>query len=163
MTNTETSDQEVETAYHEAGHAVVGCLLGRLPLFTTIIREGPVAGKTEFEPSVGWRHLDQSPAKRRYAKQRVYGELAGSIAHDLFKPERTRDLADQVDLHYAKQLTIELVSWEDHEEYLDRAKVETRRLIEDNWSLVDAVARALQQHKTLSREQLITLIPIAAE
>jgi len=30
------------------------------------------------------------------------------FAHDLLKPKRTPDLADQVDLYYAKQLTIEL-------------------------------------------------------
>jgi hypothetical protein len=48
------------------------------------------------------RHFDQSPEKRRYAEQRILSELAGSIAHDLLKPGRTPDLADEVDLHYAR-------------------------------------------------------------
>jgi hypothetical protein len=144
MTNAESSNHEIETAYHEAGHAVVGCLLGRIPLFVTIVRDGPAAGKTEFDsgvPSFARGHFNQSAERRRYARQRILGELAGSIAHDLLKPGRKQDLADEVDLHFAAELTIELVSWQDRDEYLEQAKSETRRLLQDNWNLVDAVAK----------------------
>jgi ATP-dependent Zn protease len=95
----ETVEEEMETAYHEAGHAVCGCVLGRYPTSATIKRDGHIAGKTEFEPGVpshGRRHFDQSPERRKYAEQRIVGELAGSAAHDLLRPGRTRDVADEI-------------------------------------------------------------------
>lgn len=162
MIDAETSDVEVETAYHEAGHVVMGCVVGRYPVSVTIVRNGPVAGKTDFEPGVpsfARGHFNDSPQRRAYAEQRVLGELAGSIAHDLFKPGRTRDKADEVDLHYTRELIIELVSWQDREEYLEQAQAKAKKLLEDNWQWVAAVARALCQRKTLSRDDLLPLRP----
>jgi ATP-dependent Zn protease len=81
VTDAANPEHDVDTAYHEASHAVVGCLLGRPPVYVTIVREGPVAGKTEYEtgvPAFARRHFDQSPEKRRYAEQRILSELGGS-------------------------------------------------------------------------------------
>jgi hypothetical protein len=56
-----------ETAYHEAGHAVIGCVLQRYPLSVSIVSDGKGAvGKTEFEqdaPPGGFRYFDV-PTKR---------------------------------------------------------------------------------------------------
>ena len=63
------ADEEA-TAYHEAGHAVVGAIRGRAPLFVTIIRSGRFAGRTEFPQD--WQqkfmtYFDDSPEKHEFA------------------------------------------------------------------------------------------------
>lgn len=87
------------------------------------------------------------------------GELAGSIAHDLMKPERAKDFADECDLHFARELIIELVNWQDRDTYLAAAQVKCKALLEANWQWVVAVAEALLQRKTLLREDVLALKP----
>jgi hypothetical protein len=162
VTEAVTSEVEADTAYHEAGHAVCGCVLGRYPLSVTIVRDGHAAGKTEFEasiPSHARGHFHDSPARRTYAEQRVMGELAGGIAHDLLKPERAKDISDEYDLHFARELIIELVNWQDRDAYLAEAQVKCRALLKANWQWVVAVADALIQRKTLLREDVLALKP----
>jgi ATP-dependent Zn protease len=61
-----------DTAYHEAGHAVIGILVGRLPLSATIVPDGTgMVGKVEFDsdaPPQARRHFDTSAIKRNYAR-----------------------------------------------------------------------------------------------
>src|SRR5262249_43133055 len=113
------SDQptlEEDTAYHEAGHAVMGCVLQRLPLWVSIIPDGKgVVGRTEFEQDGrpgGYSHFDQSDAKKAYIRVRVLIEVAGTIAHNIKFPDRVHDEGDANDEHWARDLVIE-VSWED--------------------------------------------------
>jgi hypothetical protein len=132
--------EEIETAYHEAGHAVMGCVIGRLPLSTTILRVGPVAGRTDFERSPKWRYLDESPPKRAYTEQRVLTELAGSVAHDIFQPGRPHDIGDETDLRITRELIGELVSWqENREDYLVEARAKAVQLLQAHWAWVEAV------------------------
>jgi ATP-dependent Zn protease len=154
--------EEIETAHHEAGHAVMGCVVGRLPLSVTIVRGGPVAGQTDFEPGVpafGRRYLDESAPKRAYTEQRVLTELAGTAAHDIFQPGRPHDIADETDLRITRALISELVSWQDQEDYLFEAQAKTGQLLKSHWRWVEVVARALLERKTLSREEILSLRP----
>ncbi len=158
------TETEIETAYHEAGHAVSGCLLGRAPVSVSIERAGDFAGKTEFDgdvPAHARGHFHDSPPRRAYAEQRIVGELAGSAAHDLLKPGRARDASDEYDLHWARELAIELVNWEDHDVYLAHAAIKAKGLLEANWQWVVTVAEALLERKTLSREEVLALKPNA--
>ena len=149
-----------DTAHHEAGHAVMGCLVGRLPLSATIVRRGPVAGEVIFEPTTQrFRYFDTSPEKRELARQRVYTELAGTIAHDLYKPGREHDIADETDLQFTHDLIIELVSWEDRDSYLAEAQRGATLLLAQNRAWLDAVAAALLKDGTLVREQILSLRP----
>ena len=169
MTNRTTSDTEADsvssdkdTAHHEAGHAVIGCVYGRPPSSVTIVRNGPAAGKAEFDPDIpnfARSYLNQSPQKRAYTEARVVGELAGSAAHDLFRPGRTPDQGDEHDLRWAKELIGELVSWEDHDKYLEQARAKAKQLLTNNWEWVQAIARALLERKTLSRHEILDLNP----
>jgi hypothetical protein len=157
-----TSEVETDTAYHEAGHAVCGCLIGRFPLSVTIVRAGHAAGRTEFEPGIpnyARGHFNESPERKAYARQRVLETLAGTIAHDLFMPGRTHDSGDEHDFHFARELMIDLVNWKDHDAYLAEAKIECRALLGANWKWVAAVAEALLQRKTLSPEDVLALKP----
>ena len=58
--------QDEETAYHESGHAVMGCLVQRFPLWVSIIPDGRGGvGRTEFDTDGRrYSHFDQSDAKK---------------------------------------------------------------------------------------------------
>jgi ATP-dependent Zn protease len=161
-TEADSANSDEDTAHHEAGHAVTGCLYDRPPASVTIARDGAAAGKAEFDPDIpdfARSYLNQSPQKRAYREARVVGELAGSAAHDILKPGRTPDQGDAHDLHWANELISELVSWEDHDKYLEQARVKAKQLLLDNWEWVQAVARALVERKTLSRQEILDLNP----
>src|SRR5262245_29014532 len=98
MTDNPTDQERIATAYHEAGHAVMGCLAGRTLEFVTIVPDGTGAvGRTQFTddvPDGAKRYFDQSEKKQRYGKARVLCEVAGTIAHDLQEPGRAHDKSD---------------------------------------------------------------------
>jgi cell division protease FtsH len=149
-----------ETAYHEAGHAVIGCVRQRYPLSVSIVSDGKGAvGKTEFEqdaPPGGFRYFDDSDEKKRYMRTRVLIEVAGTIAHDIKYPGRAHDEGDANDDHWARQLVTEGVRVEDNREgYLAHAKQEAEALLRDNWYLVAKVAAALLRYQELSGAELL--------
>jgi len=151
---------ELDTAYHEAGHAVMGCLVNRLPLTATIVPNGPIAGEVHFEPETRqFEYFDNSPAKQELARQRVFTELAGTIAHNLYKPGRKHDIADETDLEIAERLITELVRMEDRDGYLENARASATELLAAHRAWLDAVAAALIQHRTLDRQKILTFRP----
>lgn len=138
-------ENKEETAYHEAGHAVVGCVLERHPLSVSIVADGTGAvGKTEFEqdaPPGGFRHFDQSETKKKYIWARVLIEVAGTIAHDIKFPGRAHDAGDAYDEYWATQLVTEGVRLEDDRSaYLASAKQAAEELLRRNLTLVEKVA-----------------------
>jgi ATP-dependent Zn protease len=150
------------TAYHEAGHAVIGVLVERLPLSATIKPDGTgVVGKVVFEadaPLQARRYFDDSGIKRAYARARVLGELAGSIAHDIAEPDRKRDGADEHDDYWSRELAREMVSWEDTDAYIDAARRETFDLLRANWQAVEALAQALLEKRTMQRHEILATV-----
>lgn len=160
----EAERTDIVTAYHEAGHAVIGMLTGRVPRSATIEPDGTgMMGMVEFDSNDGpleaRSHLSDTPAKRAYARSRVLGELAGSAAHDLLEPGRTRDAADQHDDHWSRELIKEMVNWEDHDRYFENAQQEVKSLLQSNWPAVEAMAQALLKYKTITRAQILGVIP----
>jgi hypothetical protein len=159
----EQTKQDEETAYHEAGHAVMGCLVQRYPLWVSIVPDdkGNV-GRNEFEkdsPSDGYRYYDDSDGKREYIRIRVLIEVAGTIAHDIRFPRRAHDEGDANDDRHVWNLVIQNVSWEkddkDKEAYLARTKQEAEALLQENWHLVEKVTAALLQRQRLERAELL--------
>ena len=152
----------IETGYHEAGHVVIGCITGRIPVFATVVRYGNAAGQTVFEGSdYSPTYLDKSPAKKRYVRQLVLEKLAGSAALDLYNPTRVHDTSDKHDLRVARQFVEDFVSWEDEETYFAKARSEVIALIQQNWHSVQLVAQALLEHDILQRDELLALCPAA--
>jgi len=140
----------------------MGCVLQRYPLWVTIVPDGSGAvGKTEFEkdaPPGGFRYLDQSEEKKRYIRIRVLIEVAGTIAHDLKFTGRAHDQGDAHDEHWARELIVESVSWEDDQEaYFEHTKQDGTALLKENWHLVEAVAVALLQRQTLAGAELLQI------
>jgi ATP-dependent Zn protease len=81
-----------ETAYHEAGHVVMGHVVGRNAVSVTIIREGDAAGLTRFAAySNTFGKLDESREKANRLRALVLSEIAGSAAHDILYPRADSD------------------------------------------------------------------------
>ncbi|GLR86516.1 hypothetical protein [Bradyrhizobium iriomotense] len=156
-------ENKEETAYHEAGHAVMGCVRERYPLSVSIVGDGKgVVGRTDFEddlpPSV-FRHFDQSETKKKYIRTRVLIEVAGTIAHDIKYPGRAHDEGDANDDRSARQFVTEGVHFEDDRDaYLASARQEAEDLLKKNWPLVEKVATALLERRELSRTELLEIL-----
>jgi hypothetical protein len=163
MISNHLTDEEA-TAYHEAGHAVVGALRDRWPIFITIVAEGGVAGKTEFPddwPPEYQRYLGDSPAKRICIETRVLIAVAGTIAHDLLVPNRDHDSGDDCDSRRALGFIECCACWaEDNRDgYLRQIQTRARDVLETNWPWVEAVASALIERKTLLKAEVMELRP----
>lgn len=160
------SIEEEATAYHEAGHAVVGALRGRAPIFVTIIPDGGVSGKNEFPKD--WRpefktHFGDTLEKRAYIETRILTAVAGTVAHDLRSPKRDHDAGDAFDELSARAIIEDNAGWVDEcrDAYFQRLKETTRDLLQANWPWLEAVARALIESKTISGATILRLRPAA--
>lgn len=94
------STDEEATAYHEAGHAIMGAIRDWPPLSVTIVPHGAAAGKNEFPENCRPEfrsHLGDSPEKRFYIESCILIGLAATSAHDLRFPARVRDAGDEQD------------------------------------------------------------------
>jgi hypothetical protein len=150
------------TAYHEAGHAVAGYLLGYLPIDVTIERDGAIVGRTNFDPMPDSLkdYLNESREKREYIRARVITECAGTIATDIKFPGRSHDEGDTHDHYWTEKLMEETIIWEGHiEKNLAEFLDETRTLLNRNWLWVEAVAAALLDSKSLTRLEIFRLKP----
>jgi hypothetical protein len=154
---------EEGTAYHEAGHAIVGAARGRPPISATIIPDGAGAvGKTEFPKD--WlpeykNHFGDSPEKRTYIETRILTSVAGTIAHDFRFPDRVHDAADANDDRISCEIVEDNAGWADdyREHYLERLRGIARDLLQANWPWVEAVAHALLARKTIYKDDILDL------
>jgi hypothetical protein len=153
MTQSRSVEEEEATAYHEAGHAVMGCLLGRPPLRVDIVPDacGNVGHTTfpdDFREYEGC--LSDDPKFHAYIEIRVMIEAAGTVAHDLKSPARAHDSSDECDEHWARELVMYIsVPLPDHGEYVRCRRHRARELISHHGPWVEAVARALVEKKEL--------------
>jgi ATP-dependent Zn protease len=150
------------TAYHEAGHVVVGIIFGRDPLSSTILPDGKgQLGETKFEETPDFAKLGPNnwvnPKYRHYIKGRVVGQLAGTIAHDLNEPGRAHDAGDTNDENEARQFIEYQVPYELRNGHLEKAKQKAIDLLTRHWAAVEAVAQGLLEHTTLDRAAVLDL------
>ena len=157
-------DQRKKTAYHEAGHVVMACVFGRIPILATIVPvPGESEGRTEFEddaPECTKRYFDQSEERQEYVYKRVLGELAGIVGHDLGYPGRECDQSDRNDMVFTQQLIEEQVRWSDPQDYLRCMIRVSNEILGERKAIVDRVAQALLENETLTGDQLKELCPI---
>jgi Peptidase family M41 len=158
------SAHEEATAYHEAGHAVVGAVLNRPPIFVTIIPDELASGKNEFPDDClpqFKNYLDVSPEKQAYIETRILIRIAGTIAHNLRFPDRITGPADAYDEHWARTIIEQNASWagSDPDSYFRQLQETARRLLQADWPWVEVVARALIDRKTIGKVEVMELRP----
>ena len=150
-------------AYHEAGHAVVGHVLKLGIEKATIIESEGVAGQVDLAdaPDPDDEHL-----YRDYLRRRLACTIGGPWAEALYLEEEVEftpfyfygdDWEELID--DAAALAGE--DAEEQERVRDEAALKAHRILTENWSKVEAIAKALMQHGELSRVQLLPLLPQA--
>ncbi len=103
-----TAKERKITAYHEAGHALVGHLLGAQhnPIYkVTITPRGPSLGHTSFEPSDEEHSISLSQIENMIAMQ-----LAGRIAEEIMFGEQNITTGAESDLQQATKLAYNMVT-----------------------------------------------------
>jgi cell division protease FtsH len=173
------------TAYHEAGHALIGYLLGgsHQPLYkVTITPRGPSLGHTSFEPSA-----DQYSVSLQQLQAKIATQLAGRIAEELVFGEQNITTGAESDLQHATELAYNMVTrWgyskrvgliyntKDHniipqeiieqevQAIIQKSYLETKELLIKNRHKLDKLAMSLLEHETLDAKQVNQLLGTSA-
>jgi hypothetical protein len=161
------NNERKATAYHEAGHAVIGAIHGRLPTSVDIVYDARGnAGHTLFAsdlPPEFKRYFNQSPEKQRHIEMRVLITLAGTAAHDILCPGRAHDEGDRRDEHEAFEMIDESRSWaQDNSAYLEVMKIKVCEQLTEHWPKVVQLAEMLLQRNSISGADLAALLARSA-
>jgi ATP-dependent metalloprotease FtsH len=169
------------TAYHEAGHALVGSLLcaDHQPLYkVTITPRGPSLGHTSFESSTEQYSISLQELEAKIAMQ-----LAGRIAEELVFGEKNITTGAEHDLKNATELAYNMVTrWgyskriglihsdsqtniipkaiieQEVQAILQKSYLQTKELLIKHRSQLDKLAIALLEHETLDAKQISALL-----
>lgn len=139
------SNDEILTAYHEAGHAVVALVLGRPVLRVSILANATRLGQCElqkgrFKPSKDSLETEVLILLGGLAAE---ARLSGQYAHN----------GAARDLRQARMLTASRAGSERQAERLERRMLDkTEHLLHDeaHWAAVQRIAAELLQHQTIS-------------
>ena len=151
-------DDETLTAYHEAGHAVVGFALGGHVVSLQLGGEVEATGARQFgDCRIAWGRID--PALDWQLQREVLTVLAGPVAEMVYRGEEIDPACFgpwQQDWQMAWLMTRAFVRDSDRRaQVLWQLTVRLQQLIESEpcWSAVAALADALLAHEFLEREQ----------
>jgi ATP-dependent Zn protease len=150
------------TAYHEAGHAVAAFALrlkiGRRGVTIVPDKERDMLGYANIAAQLRERP-DCATSARTRARIEAWAvaHLAGDVAERKFNGRRR--FGGHSDLLHASDL-LEYISTsvEQFDARLRVAYVGARDLIEDNWPSVQAVAEELLRKKTLTADEVASLV-----
>ena len=162
-----------QTAYHEAGHAVVSVLVGLEFEYVTIDENGDALGHVHYpgwqelvrragdDPKeAGWglsdsHHLDDaSPAAVRWFEQHAVSALAGWHAEKMGTGVDNHEGREH-DLETAHEFAMALAGAEETQTILTRAESDAERLLRENWQAVQMVAEALIAKRKLTHLEVI--------
>jgi hypothetical protein len=180
-----TAQTRKVTAYHEAGHALVGYLLGanHQPLYkVTITPRGPSLGHTAFESN-----SEQYSVNLQQLEAQIATQLAGRIAEELIFGEKKITTGAENDLKHATELAYKMVTrWgyskrigliyncnntnivpkdvieQEVQAIIQKSHLETRELLLKHRAKLDKIAAALLEHETLDAKQIEKLMDTGA-
>lgn len=152
-----------ETAYHEAGHAVVS-VLTRCPVKkATIVPDGECLGEV-FDygspPSIrddiyGGVH---NAATRRWLFRELMIFHAGVIAAARGMGVKPKSVAPGGRGDFDGLADDALKAFEDYQAKVDQSYTEAEKLLVAHWEAVEAVAAALLEHRTLSGKRVRAIV-----
>ncbi|QSX34512.1 ATP-dependent zinc metalloprotease FtsH [Shewanella avicenniae] len=161
------SESEKEsTAYHEAGHAIVGCLVPEHdPVHkVTIIPRGRALGVTFFLPEA-----DSISENRRKLESRISVAYGGRLAEEIiYGPEKVSTGASQ-DIKQATAIARNMVTqWgfseklgpllyaeEEGEVFLGRSMAKAKHMSDETAAIIDAEVKALIERNYRRAETLL--------
>jgi ATP-dependent Zn protease len=151
------------TAYHEAGHAVVGLRLRVRIKTATIVPGGDRLGEVTHGKETylydNLRYRADSVRTRGRGEAEIIFCLSGLAAERRFRP-RASSKGALGDHEHAADLALLLNSDEvettnAHIKYLS---LRTDKLVADNWPQVEAVAQALLERRTLKVAEIAAIV-----
>lgn len=164
------SKKRMATAYHEAGHAVAAWCLGVGQRYATIVENEFSAGHVMLDPeqvitfqrSVDICQGNRWDSSRLEAEKWVMVCQAGEVAHrrHIFPGPVRRDRF-QSDRSAGFQILHRYAPNEEKRDIVAHYRLLctwTVSLIEQNWQLVEAVAKALLERRTLSYAQILHVV-----
>lgn len=138
------------TAYHEAGHCVVGLVTGEHPTRSSIVAGDNYEGATWFEEEdVEALLADDLP--REAAEWYVIRAFAGPIAEHRYTGDDAT-LSECEDYTQAVELLMRLSTEPDRLNAAMVARAES--ILDEHWPAVERVAAALVEHLTVDREAI---------
>lgn len=147
-------------AYHEAGHAVMGFLLGRKILGASVIPDESSMGRVEFDTS--WiKELHEWD--ERFSDEMVFQlliHLAGPAAEEIYTGEYVPIYGEyETDIQKAVDAAEYLVgNSKELDDYLDRAYECATIILTEHWEAVKAVADSLLKHRQLDGWKVSSII-----
>lgn len=171
-----STNEKTITAYHEAGHTLIGFLLeDHDPIYkVTIAPRGPSLGHTAYQPEA-----ERYSQSKTYLENRLKSALAGRIAEELiFGTDQittgasgdfkgATDLAFNMVAHWGFSDKIGKVYYDKDQgiisedliqqevrKLIDKNYIEAKKLMEQNMDKLHALAKALLEHETLDAEQV---------
>jgi len=164
-----TDKQKESTAYHEAGHAIVGYLVPEHdPVHkVTIIPRGRALGVTFFLPEG-----DQISISQKQLESKLSTLYAGRLAEDLIYGEENISTGASNDIKVATNIARNMVTqWgfsdklgpilyteDEGEVFLDRNYARARQILIDNMDILHAMKDALVKYETIEEEQIKQLM-----
>jgi len=134
-------------AYHEAGHAVIGVLMD-FELDSVTIDPGEGMSMDGYSATTNAPSREKGSGEEQLRRRAVY-ILAGEMAEKKFDPVRANQLDWQGDREELAFLKLDGIL---------ALKAEAEKLVKDNWTAIEAVARALLDRKTLTGLQVKFLV-----
>jgi ATP-dependent Zn protease len=156
----------VGTAYHEAGHAVVGRVLGMICGSVTIRPDEDSAGHVLIEDpwliDHYWEGLGKFRKIESVFRGRILGCMAGAVAEEVILAQHAR--GDGVDRREIRRMlekiippdTVDVEAWMDT--YDARLRAKCRGIIQRHRESIVLVAEALLAKETLSADQIEFLL-----
>jgi len=151
------SDVLTATAFHEAGHAVIGFLFETRfePILLDDIEGKRVPGPTPFYVTQAMQNLRRSEYRQAIREDLIVA-MSGAIAEERFTGQLNEEAARD-DFHFITEAL-----WVMYAEQSDMHSAdlwrEARRLVNANWLVIERVAAHLSEHRSLSRRELDTLL-----
>lgn len=140
----ETQPFDVDTAYHEAGHAVIALCLNRLVDQVTIMPKLRYLGKCKFKKA-------QRRSSDDWIENEILIALAGMVAEARHSGRYDRQSAG-MDLRFARKLMELRASPRAMENFEKRMITKTEYMLSDEktWLAVETIARELLKTGTIS-------------
>ena len=161
-----TDKQKESTAYHEAGHAIVGYLVPEHdPVHkVTIIPRGRALGVTFFLPEG-----DQISISQKQLESKLSTLYAGRLAEDLIYGEENISTGASNDIKVATNIARNMVTqWgfsdtahaidEEVRAIVNRNYARARQILTDNMDILHAMKDALVKYETIEEEQIKQLM-----
>lgn len=152
-----TDEPRWATAYHEAGHCVVGLVTGELPTKASIVAGDNYEGATWFDDEDVAALLVDAPL-REASEWHVMRTFAGPIAEHRHTGEAV-DLGACDDYARATELLARLT--DDVDRLQASLVARTEAILEEHWPAVERVAASLAEHLTVDGDTIREVARVA--